>query len=159
MVRSHLLYGLLIWGCNLNKEQKRSVNSLIKACARCIHSVKKRTHSAPLMKKSQIYYLDDELRLKSLTTALSLRTESNKNNALHEYWMLAQLGTRSGGQLHCRVKGRSLSKHVQLYNLNKDFMALEFNDKTKLERLKTDILESYNVNCKNTSCYLCKNTN
>ena len=155
MVRSHLLYGLLTWGCNLNKEQKRSLNSLIKACARCIQSVKKRTHSAPTLKKSQIFYLDDEIRIKSLTMALSLRTENNANNALHDYWMLAQLGTRSGGQLHCRFKGRSLSQHVHMYNLNREIMALDFTDKTKLEHLKLQILETYNTNCKNTACYLC----
>ena len=109
------------------------------------------------LSKSQIFYLDDEIRIKSLTMALSLRTESNANNALHDYWMLAQLGTRSGGQLHCRFKGRSLSKHVHMYNLNKEIMALDFTDKTKLEHLKLQIHETYNTNCKNTSCYLCKN--
>ena len=157
MVRSHLLYGLLVWGCNLNKKLAKQIDSLIKASARCIQDAKKKSHSAPLMKKSEIFYLKDEIIIKSLTTSLSLKEDANKNNALHKYWVLSHQGTRSGAQLRCKLGGQSLFKHVQLFNQNKNIMALEFSTKTKLEHLKASLLETYTLNCKNTSCYLCGN--
>ena len=157
MVRSHLLYGLLSWGCNITKDQARRVNSLIKASARCIQSVKRKNHSAPLLKKSEILYLEDEIKVKSLTMALSLHDQANKNNELHRYWVLAQRGTRSGVQLQCKVKGQSILKHTKMFNQNQKYMALELKDKTKIEHLKTDLLKVYQITCNGISCYICGN--
>ena len=153
MVKSHICYGLSAWGPTVNTMGLKRLNTIIKSGIRCVAGVSRRTHSAPLMKKYKQLYIDDLIRMKVCSEYLTLRSAGNQNNGLAEYFHESKHARRN--KIRSRDPTVTSTKQTNIINLAYDMLALDLRPKTRLSRIKTQLLKNYDETCTINHCNIC----
>lgn len=153
LIKSHLLYGLTIWGHSATKGQLDRIHKLQKIAVRLISGKKSGTHTREEFKSLNILDVRDLIKISSLNQFLNT---SNKNNPLKLNWKLIETTTRAGIKYLPTKKGNTTRQIAKVITENTDVLTGAFKNKTKIKHITNSMLEKYTETCVSTpGCYAC----
>ena len=163
LVSPHLNYGIIIWGGQTNR-----IFKLQKTAVRITTKNKYNAHTSQLFRQLRILKIHDLCALHGFKFCFKF-----ENNVLPDYFLSEMLlrntfilnqSLRSNNTYRLPAASHEFARHSISYRFPKIFNEMNQNIKDKIYThsldgfkyyVKQNFLESYNVNCDLTNCYIC----
>ena len=163
LVKSHLEYGIQIWG---QTKQKINIEKAQKKIIRIINGKNKYTHSEPLFHENNILKFDDLYKLRCLNTMHAIKN-GDTPQAIKATLEWQPPTSRRSGLLKPPARNNKFSEkvfHLQFTTIwnqyfeenNNDLQYLCSTNKFFSYTITSNFLSKYYTKCTKQSCYSCK---